>query len=176
MDAADSASRSASISITSTMSASATWRRGASAQTLRGLVDELQLWNFDGFLHCLDNRHLHKELRRQVPMTNIGMCGFCGQRRSDLDYLHHLPPGFTQRTSAVPKLSEVCHDESGFQGPQRFLHGLQAVESGLCPPQRAPVEPAQLAGRRTNGICLCATTGKSTILPMSCSCGTLTVF
>ena len=103
----------------STMSASATWRRGASAQTLRRFVDELQLWNFDGFLHCLDNRHLHKELPRRLQndehIHNVGAVAFACHDRGTMPSICIPPPG-PQRYPALQRggLSELPKAHRGY--------------------------------------------------------------
>ena len=94
----------------------------------------------DRVSNCCDGLHLGTCFTttggdsKTGAVSNIGMCGFCGQKRSDLDNLHNPPTRVdpADRCNAQTLRGLSATKKSGFWESQCFLHDLQTVVSRLC--------------------------------------------
>ena len=62
-------------------------------------------------------------------VTNIGMCGFCGERRSDLDNLRHFPQGLPSGPSST--MPSICIPLRAPGGIPRFSAVVPVSSRGL---------------------------------------------
>ena len=169
---ADSAGRSAPISAISKISACATWRTGAVpklSEVRAGFLGSQRfsprsanrgisiVFSTPVTVEPAQTARRERVVRTQrtaggasktCAVTNIWMCGFCGQRFSDLDYLHNL--GLCHMADRCSP--QTLRGPSWIPGITTIFHDLQTVASRFSP---SPVEPAQPGRRGHRPPCRC---------------------